>query len=106
MSRLTSILWRGSDQYRARSAIHSVHSQARCDCVGSCHRRKIRLAMSPEHRNFYTRVLRPLIFRLDPETAHRLTIAALSLMPPKQPASDPPELATTVFGIRFTNPIG
>lgn len=62
--------------------------------------------MPPEHRNFYTRLLRPLMFRLDPETAHRLTIAALSLMPPKQPAGDPPELATTVFGIRFANPIG
>jgi dihydroorotate dehydrogenase len=69
-------------------------------------RRKIRLAMPPEHRNYYTRLLRPLMFRLDPETAHRLTIAALSLMPPKQPASDPPELATTVFGVRFANPIG
>ena len=62
--------------------------------------------MPPESRNLYTQVLRPLMFRFDPETAHRLTIAALSLMPPKQSASDPPELANTVFGLRFTNPVG
>ena len=62
--------------------------------------------MPPESRNLYARLIRPLMFRLDPETAHRWTIAALSLMPPKRPASDPPELATTVFGVRFANPIG
>ncbi len=62
--------------------------------------------MPPELQNSYTRLLRPLLFRLDPETAHRLTIAALSLMPLKRPASDPPELATTVFGVRFANPVG
>jgi dihydroorotate dehydrogenase len=62
--------------------------------------------MPPEHHATYTRLLRPLMFRLDPETAHRFTIAALSMMPPKQPASDPPELATTVFGIKFANPVG
>jgi dihydroorotate dehydrogenase len=69
-------------------------------------RRKIRLAMLPEHHNLYTRLIRPLMFRLDPETAHRFTIAALSLMPPAGALIDPPELATTVFGITFANPIG
>ena len=62
--------------------------------------------MPPEHHNSYTRLLRPLMFRLDPETAHRWTIAALSLMPPLRPANDPPELATTVFGMHFANPAG
>jgi dihydroorotate dehydrogenase len=62
--------------------------------------------MPTKDRNWYTRLVRPLMFRLDPETAHRLTIAAVSLMPPKQPASDPPELANTIFGIKFANPIG
>jgi dihydroorotate dehydrogenase len=62
--------------------------------------------MPPERRNWYTRIVRPLIFRLDPEIAHRLTIAALSLTPSKRPAADPPELATTVFGVKFANPIG
>jgi dihydroorotate dehydrogenase len=69
-------------------------------------RRKIRVAMPPERRNWYTRIVRPLIFRLDPETAHRVTIAVLSLVPSKQPTADPSELATTVFGVKFANPIG
>jgi dihydroorotate dehydrogenase len=73
-------------------------------------RRKIRLAMPPpEHHNIYTRLLRPLMFRLDPETAHRWTLAALSLTPsPRRPrhSPDPVELATTVFGLTFANPIG
>jgi dihydroorotate dehydrogenase len=70
-------------------------------------RRKIPLAMSSEsHHIIYARLLRPLMFRIDPEIAHRLTIAALGLMPLKQPANDPPELVNTVFGIKFANPIG
>ncbi|HEX3409610.1 MAG TPA: dihydroorotate dehydrogenase (quinone), partial [Candidatus Binataceae bacterium] len=56
--------------------------------------------------NLYTRLVRPLLFRLDPETAHRLTIAALSLMPRLRPDDDPPQLATTVFGLPFANPVG
>jgi dihydroorotate dehydrogenase len=63
-------------------------------------------AMPSSGRNFYSRILRPLLFRLDPEAAHRLTIAALSLMPPLGRAADPPQLATTVFGVSFANPIG
>ncbi|MDE3111295.1 MAG: dihydroorotate dehydrogenase (quinone), partial [Acidobacteriota bacterium] len=66
----------------------------------------MRLAMPSARHHIYTRLLRPLLFRLDPETAHRLTIAALSLMPPLRPTNDPPELATTVFGITFANPVG
>jgi dihydroorotate dehydrogenase len=62
--------------------------------------------MSSNRHNTYTRLLRPLLFQLDPETAHRLTIAALSLTPPLRRANDPPELATTVFGITFANPVG
>jgi dihydroorotate dehydrogenase len=62
--------------------------------------------MPPEPHNVYTRLLRPLMFRLDPETVHRLTIAALSLMPPLRSANDPVELSTAVFGMQFTNPIG
>jgi len=65
--------------------------------------------MPPDPHNLYTRLLRPLMFRLDPESAHRFTIASLSLMPQWWPAHaliDPPELATTVFGITFANPVG
>lgn len=62
--------------------------------------------MTPESPNIYVRLLRPLLFRLEPETAHRLTIAMLSMIPPTRLASDPAELATTVFGIGFANPVG
>lgn len=50
-------------------------------------------------------LLRPAIFLLDAERAHRLTIDALKLMP----TGAPPRagaLATTVAGIAFPNPLG
>jgi dihydroorotate dehydrogenase len=55
-------------------------------------------------------LLRPLLFRLDPETAHNLTIAgmrrthALGLLKPFLPAV--PDLPTRVMGIDFPNPVG
>ncbi|HQS57231.1 MAG TPA: quinone-dependent dihydroorotate dehydrogenase [Gallionellaceae bacterium] len=55
-------------------------------------------------------LLRPLLFTLDPETAHHVTLDALQaaymlgLLPliAKQPAADP----RTVMGIHFPNPVG
>src|SRR5436309_2143644 len=63
-------------------------------------------------KNFYVRFVRPLLFSLDPETAHRLTIELLRaashfdfalhrlrfLQPPSKPK--------TLFGLNFPNPIG
>jgi dihydroorotate dehydrogenase len=49
---------------------------------------------------------RPLIHKLDAETAHRLTIAALAAAPTFRPASDDPVLATEAFGLSFSNPVG
>lgn len=49
---------------------------------------------------------RPLIHRLDAETAHRLTIAALAAAPALKPATDDPALATEAFGLAFPNPVG
>ena len=43
---------------------------------------------------------------LDPETAHRLAIQALRLSPLPAPRADDPVLATTVAGLRLSNPIG
>ncbi len=54
----------------------------------------------------YRRILRPLFFRLDPETSHRLTLALLARLPRFKPAIDPPELRTEAFGLYFSNPIG
>jgi dihydroorotate dehydrogenase len=62
--------------------------------------------------NVYERFVRPLLFSLDAETAHRLTIAALrcasqidlALRPLK--VFQPPSKPRTVFGLNFPNPIG
>jgi dihydroorotate dehydrogenase len=63
-------------------------------------------------KNGYERFIRPLLFSLDAETAHRLTIAllqsasyvdrALRALSSFQPAPKP----KTVFGVNFPNPIG
>ena len=48
----------------------------------------------------------PLLHRLDAETAHGMTIAALRALPPTPaPASDP-ALAVEAFGLSFPNPVG
>ncbi len=50
-------------------------------------------------------ILRPALFTLDPETAHRLTIAGLKKSPLKSPPAAGP-LAVDVAGIAFPNPLG
>lgn len=56
---------------------------------------------------FYRRVLRPLLFRLDAEWAHRLTLAMLAMLPTRPAAeADAPELALAPWSIRFSNPVG
>ena len=63
-------------------------------------------------KNGYERFVRPLLFSLDAEAAHHLTIAALrfashidlALRPFK--VFQPPSRPRTVFGLRFPNPIG
>jgi dihydroorotate dehydrogenase len=49
----------------------------------------------------------PLLRRLDPETAHRLTLWALEHgLAPRRPAEDDPILAGTLWGLAFRNPLG
>ena len=50
-------------------------------------------------------LLRPLIFTLDAERAHRLTVQALRLAPVRVGALDP-VLAVRVAGLDFPNPVG
>ena len=50
--------------------------------------------------------LRPLLFKLDPERAHDLTLAALAALPARKPAADDPILATSVAGLALPNPVG
>ena len=52
------------------------------------------------------RLVRPLLFALEPETAHRASIAALRLMPPVSCAVADPRLAIDAFGLVFPNPLG
>lgn len=53
----------------------------------------------------YRLLLRPSLFGVDAETAHRLTLAMLSAMP-AFPSKDPPELGIKLWGIDFSNPVG
>lgn len=49
----------------------------------------------------------PLLHRLDPETAHRLTVQALRLgLAPRARTPDEPILGGTVWGLPFPNPVG
>lgn len=50
--------------------------------------------------------IRPLAFVLEAETAHRATIRALKLVPPRRPADFPAILRTRVAGIDFPTPVG
>lgn len=64
--------------------------------------------MSAAKRKFNMRfypVIRPLVFALDAETAHRATIAALKLLP-RHKAHLPESLRTTVAGLDFHSPVG
>jgi dihydroorotate dehydrogenase len=51
-------------------------------------------------------LLRPLAFALDAETAHRLIVKTLRLLPPRRPPDFPSSLKTTVAGIDFPTPVG
>ncbi|MGR6329946.1 quinone-dependent dihydroorotate dehydrogenase [Sphingomonas sp. XXL09] len=56
-----------------------------------------------------TYAARPLLFTLDPETAHTMTIGALKLrgkLPGGAKADVRPRLATIVAGLSFPNPVG
>ncbi len=52
------------------------------------------------------RLLRPLIFRLDAERAHRATIAGLKLMPKRRAPTFAGSLTTSVAGLDFPSPVG
>jgi dihydroorotate dehydrogenase len=51
-------------------------------------------------------LLRPALFRLDPERAHGLAIAALKMVPSGVPPAANRRLATEVAGIALPNPVG
>jgi len=49
---------------------------------------------------------RPLLFTLDPEKAHGMTIAALKTLPVPQTGAHDPVLAVDCFGLHFSAPLG
>jgi dihydroorotate dehydrogenase len=51
-------------------------------------------------------MLRPLVFAMDAERAHRMTIAALKLLPGRSGPVADSRLETEVAGLRFPNPVG
>ena len=54
----------------------------------------------------YRNVLRPILFRLDPETAHRVTLAFLAALPALRRGGGPAPLQTRLWNIDFANPLG
>ncbi|GLK72282.1 quinone-dependent dihydroorotate dehydrogenase [Ancylobacter dichloromethanicus] len=48
----------------------------------------------------------PFARLMDPETAHGLSIRALSCLPPAAAPVDDPRLAVSAFGLAFPNPVG
>src|SRR6266849_5941500 len=63
-------------------------------------------------QNLYERLVRPLLFSLEAETAHHFTIASLRRASRFGPALralkrfTPPSKPKTLFGLNFPNPIG
>src|SRR5437764_8227892 len=66
----------------------------------------------PAMKNLYERLVRPLLFSLEAETAHHFTIASLRNASHFHPALralkrfTPPSKPKTLFGLNFPNPIG
>lgn len=58
----------------------------------------------------YRSLIRPLLFRLPPETAHEFALKSLGIAPAivrtLTGISIPPELQTNKFGLTFSNPVG
>ena len=66
------------------------------------------------HQSGYS-TLRHILFRLDPEIAHNISICLLAAAPKLKPVRrwltdffdyNDSRLATSVFGLRFVNPVG
>src|SRR5678815_2250945 len=51
-------------------------------------------------------LIRPLIFTLDAERAHRATLAALKWSPKRRPSKFPGSLTTSIAGVGFPSPVG
>ena len=57
-------------------------------------------------KNLFNQFARPVLANLDPEFAHRATVTALRFAPMLPGAPDDARLASEVFGLKFSNPVG
>ena len=53
-----------------------------------------------------SRLARPVLLAIDPETGHNLAVAALKTLPLPACGADDPRLAVSAFGLSFPNPVG
>lgn len=68
---------------------------------------KNKIRSSTAYWCFSSHIATPLLRKLDPETAHNLTVKLLEKnLGPCQKHTDPQILNNTVFGYEFTNPLG
>lgn len=51
-------------------------------------------------------IIRPLVFTVEAERAHRLSLTAVKLFGPEPTAPDAPDLASRVAGLDFPSPVG
>ncbi|XP_057325220.1 dihydroorotate dehydrogenase (quinone), mitochondrial [Microplitis mediator] len=59
------------------------------------------------NEKFYNEIAMPLVKFIDPEVAHNLAVAAANFgFISQQKTPDPPGLKQTVFGLKFSNPVG
>ena len=68
--------------------------------------------MNSRSSDWYTRLARPILFRMDPESAHHLALGLLQAAP-RIPGAlaflgrfAPPPRPRTAFGLKFPNPVG
>ena len=54
----------------------------------------------------FEHLTRPVLAAVDPENAHRLTVALLKFAPLPRARKDDPRLAVRAFGLDFPNPVG
>ncbi len=56
--------------------------------------------------SLYESFLRPLMFRMDPESIHEKALKAIASGALRLPRFDDPRLEQTLFGVQFSNPLG
>src|SRR2546422_5198328 len=75
-------------------------------CAAARSRRPPRFSGASPVIGLFDRLARPLMRALDAESAHRLAVNALKVLPPSRLPADEPRLAVSAFGLTFPNPVG